>query len=88
MSAERIRQALQSLNAKMDKLEKDFEVKAKALKAGTRPTVSSQHDLFQAPSAILANPKGQVANDASAAILARKLDRAIERVQGLLKEEA
>lgn len=89
MTADRIRQALQDLNAKMDQLEQDFDVKSKAVKKRAKASVSAQQDLFAAPAAIVsvqAATAAKPANDPIMAAMASKLDNAIAKVQKLLKE--
>lgn len=80
MTAESILHTIQGLNAKLDMLERTVETKINKVKAAAQQRPATpQRDLF-------AISKGPTANDISTTVLARKLDRAIEKVQGILKE--
>ncbi len=78
MAIEDIRISLQLLAETVENLEQEIAAKAAAPKAQPAPLMGQQ-DMF-------GNWTGRPANDKNAAILAKKLDNTINKVQNLLKE--
>ena len=78
MAIEDIRISLQLLAETVENLEQEISAKAAAPKAQAS-TISNQQDMF-------GNWTNRPANDKNAAMLAKKLDNTISKVQNLLKE--
>ena len=78
MAIEDIRISLQLLAETVENLEKEINTKTAAPKTQAAP-IAGQQDMF-------GNWTGRPANDKNNAILARKLDSTIDKVQNLLRE--